>query len=439
MLSYNKKMAMESCNICEKELSDKSKLKRHKDMVHNNKEKVKCDICGVFLQSNSLVVHKKRIHSKMRWNCDFCARHFSSNDYLKWHVMRNHEKVPWKCGICSKPFQSEKDKILHEESSHPEIKCDHCDKTFRKSSKNFRAHVKTEHMGIKHNCDLCEKSFNDDFKLRQHKSNVHSEVKAECDICGKKLSSERALISHKESVHTQIRVKCELCGKSYLKQSIYSHIARAHKGKRIPCELCGKSIKKFGMKKHVNQVHFEVRNWSCDTCLKKFGTSNQLKNHLDAVHSKLKETCEYCQKQFSKPCLKNHILKFHSCQKIVCRHCWRAFGNDSELISHIARLHQDVKCELCDKMFQKGTDKYRYHVKFGHGETPKCDECDVCGKTYQSMKALNNHIINAHSGKEWICEICDKKFADQKTLNDHIKGHLGKGRKHVNKISNILL
>ena len=75
---------METCDICHKQLSNKSKLKRHKDTVHQAVEKVTCDICGILVNSESLIVHKNRIHLKVKWQCELCEKTLSK--YNKFQV-----------------------------------------------------------------------------------------------------------------------------------------------------------------------------------------------------------------------------------------------------------------------------------------------------------------------------------------------------------------
>ena len=448
-------VAKNNCEHCEKSFTTKQRLKTHILLQHekvpwvcevcsqpyesevkkNSHEKsshpeVKCEQCDRIFRKNSksLRIHIKREHMKITYDCEHCKKSFTTKQRLKTHILLQHEKVSWICEVCSQPYESEDKKNSHEKSSHPDVKCEHCDRIFRKNSKRLRIHIKREHMKVTYDCDVCEKAFLSKGNLKQHKDIVHSEVKVnECDICGLKMSTSVALKYHKETVHDQIRDNCKICGKSYERKNLYSHMYSVH-GEKIPCEQCGKNIRKAGMKEHISRVHSDVKNWPCDDCGKKFGTKKNLKRHHDAVHLKLKETCEFCGMALVKACLKNHILKFHKGEKIVCKHCGRPFKNHPDLGSHIDNLHKDVKCELCDKMFKKGSIKFRSHVKNEHSENPRCD---TCGKTYGTQSGLNRHIIDAHSGKEWICDMCGKKLSSESVLRDHKKGHFGKSRDQI--------
>jgi len=52
-----------TCDECGKQLSDKSKLQKHKDSVHLNKKPFKCDICDLSVSRiDNLKQHKQRVH-----------------------------------------------------------------------------------------------------------------------------------------------------------------------------------------------------------------------------------------------------------------------------------------------------------------------------------------------------------------------------------------
>ena len=52
-----------TCDECGKQLSDKSKLQKHKDSVHLNKKPFKCDICDLSVSRiDNLKQHKMRVH-----------------------------------------------------------------------------------------------------------------------------------------------------------------------------------------------------------------------------------------------------------------------------------------------------------------------------------------------------------------------------------------
>ena len=52
-----------TCDECGKQLSDISKLTKHKDSVHLNKKPFKCDICDLNVSRiDNLKQHKQKVH-----------------------------------------------------------------------------------------------------------------------------------------------------------------------------------------------------------------------------------------------------------------------------------------------------------------------------------------------------------------------------------------
>ena len=71
-----------SCEQCNKMLSDRRNLERHKKNVHEDSSNINCDVCGTcFKRKDNLKAHKKEITKK----CDLCLKTFSSLTGLAEH------------------------------------------------------------------------------------------------------------------------------------------------------------------------------------------------------------------------------------------------------------------------------------------------------------------------------------------------------------------
>ena len=79
---------------------------------------------------------------------------------------------------------------------------DGCDVKFYAKS-GMKLHFQREHSNDPNpfKCELCEKSFNNNFKLKRHKERVHEGIKLPCELCGKMYSCHKALKNHNKSVH----------------------------------------------------------------------------------------------------------------------------------------------------------------------------------------------------------------------------------------------
>ncbi len=61
------------------------------------------------------------------------------------------------------------------------------------------------------------------------------------------------------------------------------------KGSSVTCPICAKTLyDKHSLRKHEDAVHFNIRPHACRHCGKAFSLRNDLKDHVLAVHAKVK-------------------------------------------------------------------------------------------------------------------------------------------------------
>ena len=113
------------------------------------------------------------------------------NHIKKWH--ENAFPEPRSCELCYKPdvtnfsrrkyytpYSLDKHKReFHGEECH-QIICEHCSEVFKggvnQAKRSLRAHIDKVHLGIKHECDQCEKIFLTEKTLASHKRHVHRDL-----------------------------------------------------------------------------------------------------------------------------------------------------------------------------------------------------------------------------------------------------------------------
>lgn len=89
------------CNLCNKEYSSKLGLKSHQNRIHIEKGKVDCTDCGKqFKFRQSLYVHIKSVHEKLKAACEYCDKVFSKPSHKKRHIKSAHEKARFPCSMC---------------------------------------------------------------------------------------------------------------------------------------------------------------------------------------------------------------------------------------------------------------------------------------------------------------------------------------------------
>lgn len=124
------------CDICKKDLSSKSNLTKHIEVVHEGIMPYQCEVCNEdFSQKAKLQIHFRHHHPnillseiRMKFSCSKCSNSFSTEIKLKEHEKKHDSNIS--CDICNKPFTSTKAVIRHKKSCHPEFKCLHCHSLF---------------------------------------------------------------------------------------------------------------------------------------------------------------------------------------------------------------------------------------------------------------------------------------------------------------------
>lgn len=167
----------------------------------------------------------------------------------------------------------------------------------------------------------------------------------------------------------------------------------------------------------------------CHICSKSFRFKFQVQRHIRTNHSTEKPyICAVCGATFSiKYYLTRHMKVHDSNNKFKCKDCDREYTRRYQLLEH-EQSHKglpSVKCDHCEKRF---SSKGAYNV---HKSICPCNMqsyiCDICGKTYPGLTALNHHRIRHEALKKFKCTMCESSFHTQWQLVKHTKRHASHG------------
>ena len=153
---------------------------------------------------------------------------------------------------------------------------------------------------------------------------------------------------------------------------------------------------------------------SCSTA-KTFRYPNQLKLHIETVHSSELYDCNFCHyKGKSKNLVKLHLNRKHD-RNFKCDRCDKTFGYQSELNRH-AETHslRCFKCQICE-FLGKSRRAIEEHHKSVHVPKFKCDKCD---KTFAYRSGLSRHA-ETHSLKWFDCEFCEFLGKNMRAIEEH--------------------
>jgi len=114
-----------------------------------------------------------------------------------------------------------------------------------------------------------------------------------------------------------------------------------------------------------------------------------------------------------------------------CDECDKYFERREGLTKHINLRHGDgnfetYDCKLCDykskyvKRLENHINEYHSEDSSGKLSKPKKSTmCPECGKVLKTVKILNKHIREVHTGEEMFCDQCDYKTKRRRCLKVH--------------------
>ncbi len=150
------------------------------------------------------------------------------------------------------------------------------------------------------------------------------------------------------SIMKDKKIECNICSKTLASnRTLRNHVNAVHKKmKPHKCQICAVTFSRIGsLKSHVDAIHNNLRPFECKICSKALTTSRSLKQHVDAVHKKMKShKCQICAKSFSQIChVRSHVNSVHNnLRPLECKICCKKFATNSELKKHDNKVHNKL-------------------------------------------------------------------------------------------------
>uniref|UniRef100_A0A0L8I9E2 C2H2-type domain-containing protein n=1 Tax=Octopus bimaculoides TaxID=37653 RepID=A0A0L8I9E2_OCTBM len=172
-------------------------------------------------------------------------------------------------------------------------------------------------------CDICNKSFNQNHSLTRHKRIHTGEKKYQCDICSKSFNRNHSLTIHVR-IHTGDKPhKCDICNKSFSDKRTLTAHKRIHTGEKpYVCDICGKSFhRNCNLITHI-RIHTGEKPYQCDICDKSFCQKGDLKNHKRIHTGEKPDECDICGKSYHRNCDLTAHKRIHTGEKPYhCESC----------------------------------------------------------------------------------------------------------------------
>ena len=116
--------------------------------------------------------------------------------------------------------------------------------------------------------------------------------------------------------------------------------------------------------------------------------------------------------------------------EFACEKCEKKFVSRYKLNRHNNKLHEEMKCDECGKMFKKGN--FARHCKV-HKDSNSVLVCQICAKTFSRMDNMHAHVNRCHEEnlelELYKCDTCEKTFSQKRYLKLHMDIHTGAPRK----------
>ena len=145
----------------------------------------------------------------------------------------------FRCAKCDKCFNSQREVNAHFKSTHPSVKCNHCDRFFSCPASMLKHRY--SHYETMVECETCGKGFQFKSQLTEH-CRVHQLIGDwVCfrPACGKRFKRESELDAHLFN-HRSTKIKCDHCDyENADPRNVRAHKRKHENKKRFVCKRCG--------------------------------------------------------------------------------------------------------------------------------------------------------------------------------------------------------
>ena len=243
-----------------------------------------------------------------------------------------------------------------------------------------------------------------------------------CAMCETEFSSMDALRNHAVETH---KISSVLVIDDYLdinsELALHDNIGNKTQEDYVQCVLENGETQSFEL--------------MCDQCGKQFDKlpkfEHHTQTHLDSSElpfgrSECRENIDKdpSDEQLINQCKSSEAAKTN----LTCEKCGKLYNSLKHLNQHIQEKHENCyKCDQCDAVFSTIRERKCHKIKIHVGRK---FACTVCGKKFHYKVGLKNHFKTHLPVRPFPCEYCEKRFIDASELRRHMLKHTGE-KPHV--------
>ncbi|KAA0710190.1 hypothetical protein E1301_Tti016727 [Triplophysa tibetana] len=445
------------CKICKKNFVSKVNLRTHM-VVHEAEKPWTCKDCGKrFWKSSSLAVHEKSHWPVKPYACSICGKGFNLLKALKKHSQEHTGETPFSCSHCGHAFSALSALRMHQASktcvakrSDGEtcdsegfivsqgaegqvntpvyFKCQICKQLFKKWCQ-YTLHLQTHTSSSPYLCFSCGQCYEKGSEV-----NVHCEVccqsSGEEETCGGSVSevmqrSELRSNNASDSLQSTGEGECtrmtndlsEFLRRDAHKSPIQRPTAQSPARSEISCTSSLECI----------EISPSLWKFQCSRCGQRFERYRTLCAHMHTHAPAFRYTCAHCGNSFerwSKLWLhqRHHHVKGRCYSCAQCSLQFRFFSSYKEhMFEHAGQ--RPYACPLCPETFIQEESLHTHQLE-SH-QLPESLKCDVCSKTFSSLRNLVKHSLLHNGSTSHACLLCGLSFTNTRALQQHLNKHAG--------------
>ncbi|XP_074657127.1 uncharacterized protein LOC141910295 [Tubulanus polymorphus] len=353
-------------------------------------------------------------------HCPICNTPYSTVNYLRVHLRNMHQfTVLYACDRCPMRFETNAAKIAHSRATHVGRKhvCAYCPKTFQSPTLLYG------HIAIRHKKKVIPAG--SEVKGGANVHVVGSIADSEIIVGGvpgpspDQSAPDVPLDGKGAKIGMELKPDCMRCGISFQSMSDYRNHVKNQHGNVHVCEFCGKAFKTFARYgKHIGTHTTRVLRGLAPV------------PDADAINKNNWYICDHCGKESY--CLshhRKHVLNVHKLLvRFKCERCGETFNSSAEKKAHRKR-HAPIThpCTVCGATFARPA-LLRAHTRVHTPAAgPRSFICAECGKTLVNASALRVHRLRHHRATDTLlshqCAQCELTFPDEASLCEHLDVH----------------
>ncbi|XP_026087925.1 zinc finger protein 585A-like isoform X1 [Carassius auratus] len=464
------------CLVYKKSFANHVKLQNH-IQTHEVEKSLTCKDCGkIFWKQSSLIAHEKTHWPVKPYACSICGKGFNQLKALKKHSQDHAGETPFSCFHCGLGFSALSALRMHQASktciarrdywasnnikgfivsqgvdgqvnTPVFFKCQICKQLFRKWCQ-YTLHLQTHTSSPPCICFSCGQCYEKDSDM-----NVHCEVccqsSGEEKICSASLTeikqgvtqtyplkwtSSQSLKSTGCQMDSQMTTSSEQLPQlpqlvdvepTQTRDADLSKLPKTYsahspiklpnaQSRALPNVNCTSSSSSLG----CIEITQSLWKFECSHCGQRFERYRTFSAHLQthAPH------CGQFFERLSKLWLHqpHHHLKSHCYSCMQCNLQFRFFSSFREhMIDHAGQ--RPYACPLCPKTFIQEASLHAHQCE-SH-KLCKSLKCDVCSKTFSSLRNLIKHSLLHNGATSNVCLLCNLSFTNNRVLKEHLKTH----------------